>query len=83
MDVFKRSIKKANEFRTENVEIKELLLIYRITPNQNTNANMSPVELMIARKIRLIFEKLIPSEKGNKKKINISYKTYIQGKNIS
>ena len=50
IDVFKRAIKKANGIETENEELKEFLSIYRITPNPNTNTNMSPVELMFAWK---------------------------------
>ena len=66
IDVFKRAIKKANGIKAENEELQEFLSIYRITPNPNTNANMSPVELMFTRKIRSIFDKLIPSKKKKK-----------------
>ena len=44
---------------------------------------MSPAELMFARKIRSLFDKLIPSKKkkkGNKKKINTFNKTYSLGR---
>ena len=67
-DVFKRAIKKANSIEEENEELQKFLSIYRLTPNPNTNPNMSPVELMFARKIWSVFHKLIPSKKGNKKK---------------
>ena len=44
---------------------------------------MSPAELMFARKIRSIFDKLIPLKKqGNKKKINTSNKTYSPGEKV-
>ena len=76
IDVFKRAIKTANGIETENEELQEFLSIYRITPNPNTNANMSPAELMFARKIRSIFDKLIPLKKENKEKLNTSNKTY-------
>ena len=76
INVFKRAIKKANGIETENKELQEFLSIYWITPNPNTNTNMSPAELMFARKIRSIFNKLIPSKKGNKEKVNSSNKTY-------
>ena len=52
IEIFKKAIKKSNRFETENEELQEFLSIYRITPNPNTNANMSPAELMFARKIR-------------------------------
>ena len=70
IDVFKRAIKKANGIETKNEVLQEFLSIYRITPNPNTNANMSPAELMFAMKIRSIFDKLILLKKGNKRKIN-------------
>ena len=69
IDVFKRAIKKANGMEAENEELQEFLSIYRITPNPNTNANMSPAELMFARKIRSVFVKLIPSKKEIRKKL--------------
>ena len=72
LDVSKRAIKKANGIEAENEELQEFLSIYRITPYPNANANMSPAELMFAGKIRSIFDKLISSKKGNKKKINTS-----------
>ena len=37
---------------------------------------MSPTELMFTRKIRSVFDKLIPSKKEIRKKINTSNKTY-------
>ena len=70
IDVFKRSIKKANGIEAENKELQEFLSIYRIAPKPNTNANMSLAEQMLARKIQSIFDELIPSKKGNKKKIS-------------
>ena len=51
INVFKRAIKKANEIEAENEELQEFLSIYQIIPNPNTNANMSPAELMFAMKI--------------------------------
>ena len=69
IDVFKRAIKKANEIEAENEELQEFQSIYRITPNPNTNANMFPAELMFARKIRSIFDKLIPLKKEIRKKL--------------
>ena len=63
IDVFKRAIKKPYEIEAENEELKIFQSIYRITPNQNTNTSMSPAELMFARKIRSVFDKLISSKK--------------------
>ena len=78
INVFKRAIKKANGIKAENEELQEFLSIYRITPNPNTNANMSSGELMFARKIRSLFDKLIPSKKG--KKLIPLIRRIVQGK---
>ena len=56
-------MKKANGIKTENEELREFLSIYQITPNTNTNANMSPAEPMFVWKIRPVFDILIPSKK--------------------
>ena len=69
IDVFKRAIKKANGIKKENEELQEFLSIYPITHNPDINANMSPAELMLARKIRSIFDKLIPLKKEIRKKL--------------
>ena len=53
IDVFQRS----NGIEAENEELQEFLSIYQITPNPNTNTNMSPAELMFARKIQSVFNK--------------------------
>ena len=79
IDVFKRAIKKANGIETENEELQEFLSIYQITPNPNTNANISPIELVFTKKIRSIFDKWITLKKGNKEKIDTSNKTYSPG----
>ena len=58
------------------------LCMYRITPNPNTNTNMSPAELIFARKIRAIFDKLILLKKGSKKKLIPLIRFIVQGKNL-
>ena len=52
---------RSNELVERFINVFNHLSIYRITPNPNTNANMSPAELMFARKTLLVFDKLIPS----------------------
>ena len=42
---------------------------------------MSPAGLMFARKIRSIFDKLIPSKKGNREKLIPLIRLIVQGKN--
>ena len=65
----KEQLKRQMGIETEKEELQEFLSINRITPNPNTNANMSPAELMFAKKIRSLFVKLILSKKGNEKKL--------------
>ena len=81
IDIFIRAIKKANGIEAENEELQEFLSFYRVTPNPNTSVNMFPAELMFARKIRSVFDKLIPSKKGNKKKSIPLIRLIVQGKN--
>lgn len=59
-DTFKRALQKNNNINTEEKSIKKFLTIYRIMPNQNTNANLSPAEIMFARKVCSVFDRLIP-----------------------
>ena len=59
---FKRALKKSSGVDTER-SIQNFLSVYRITPNPNTVSGMSPAELMFARKIRSIFDRLLPDLK--------------------
>ena len=60
-DVFKRAIKTTSGIETVNEELQKFLSIYRITPN--ASLGMAPAELLFARKIPLVFDKLRPTEK--------------------
>ena len=63
VDTFKRALKKNNGLDTE----QQFLSIYRITPNPNTISGKSPAELMFSRKIRSVFDRLLPVRKKKKK----------------
>ena len=79
----KEQLKRQMGLKQKNEEFQEFLSIYRIAPNPNTNTNMSAAELMFARKIRSVFDRLVPLKKGiKKKKINTSNKTYSPGEKI-
>ena len=82
IDVFKRSTKKPNGIETENEKLQEFLSIYPKTPNPDTNAIMSPAELMFTRKIRSIFDELIPLKKEIRKKIIPLIRLIVKGKNL-
>ena len=63
VDTFKRVLKKTNGAGTDDGNIQQFLSIYRITPNPNRISGMSPAELMFARKIRSVFNRLLPKKK--------------------
>ena len=46
---------------TDEKSLENFLSVYRITPNPNTNVGLSPTELMFARKIRSIFDRILPN----------------------
>lgn len=56
-------LKKTNGTNTDDGNIQQFLSIYRITPNPNAISGMSPAELMFARKIRSVFNRLLPERK--------------------
>ena len=68
--------------KTENEELQEFLSIYRITPNPNSNANMSPAELMFAWEKSINIQLIDSVKKKEKKKINTSNKTYSLGEKL-
>ena len=79
VDTFKRALKKAKGFNTEEKNIQTFLMVYRITPNQNIKGNLSPAEIMYARKICSVFNRLLPNRKKNYTKIKTNYKSYKEG----
>ena len=58
VDTLKRALKKASGTSTD----LQSLQVYRIKPNPNTPLAVSPVETMFARKIRSVFDKLLPKQ---------------------
>ena len=61
VDTFKQILKRSDG--NESVDdILQFLRIYRMTPNLITNSGLWPAELMFARKIRSVFDKLLPKE---------------------
>ena len=57
----KRALKKAKDTPSEKA-LQQFFSAYRITPNKETPSQMSPVEVMFARKIRPVFDKLLPKQ---------------------
>ena len=61
IDTLKRALKKASGTPTDKAQ-QQFLQVYRITPNPNTLLAVSPAETMFARKIRSVFDKLLPKQ---------------------
>ena len=61
LDTLKRALTKASETPSEKA-LQQFLQVYRITPIPNTPDATSPAETMFSRKIRPVFEKLLPKQ---------------------
>ena len=61
VDTLKRALKKTSGTPSEKA-LKQFLQIYRNTPNPNTPDTTLPAETMFARKMRQVFEKLLPKQ---------------------
>ena len=59
VDTFKREPKKAKGTPT-NTAIQQFLQVYKVTTNKNTPSVITPAEVVYARKISSVFDKLIP-----------------------
>ena len=84
VDTLKRALKKASGTPTDKA-LRQFLQVYRITPNPNTPLAVSPVETMFARKIRSVFDKLLPKQNklrkttlAPKKRFNPREKNYFK-----
>ncbi|XP_014768903.1 uncharacterized protein LOC106868251 [Octopus bimaculoides] len=62
VDTFKRVLRKANKEATDEVTLQQFLRVYRVTLNPNTPAGSSPTELMFVRKVKSVFDKLLPGK---------------------
>ena len=61
VDMLKRVFKKDHGSLTGK-SLQQFLQVYRITANPNTPEARSPAEAMFGRKIRSVFEKLLPKQ---------------------
>ena len=64
VDTLKRALKKAIGTPTKK-GLQLFLQVYQITPNKSAPSTLSPAESMFARRIRSVFDKLIPSKKSH------------------
>ena len=84
VDTLKRALKKVSGTPTDKT-LQQFLQVYRIIPNPNTPLAVSPAETMFARKIRSVFDKLLPKQNklrkttlAPKKRFNPGEKNYFK-----
>ena len=89
VDTLKQTLKKASGTPTDKA-LQQFLEVYRVTPNPNTLMAVSPAETMFARKIRSVFDKLLPKQNklrktalAPKKRFNPGEKIYLKNIKIT
>ena len=70
VDMLKHALKKAKG--TTDKALQQFLQVYRVTPNANTPAELPPTQIMLARKVRSVFEKLLPRQIKHSRKQTVS-----------
>ena len=81
VDMLMRALKKASGTPTDKA-LRQFLQVYGITPNSNTPLAVSPAETMFARKIRPVFDKLLPKQNKLRKTTLAPKKTFNPGEKI-
>ena len=76
VDTFKRALKKSNGGSTETA-LQQFLQVYWLTPNKNEPLAMTLTEIMLARKIRSVFDKMISKRKKSNKKLKINFTKWV------
>ena len=77
----KRALEKVLGTPTDRA-LQQFLLVYRITHNLNTPMGRSPAETMFARKIKSVFDRLIPRQAKFKKTVSPHKKCFYPGDKI-
>ena len=80
-ETFKSALKKAKGTSTDTA-IQHFLQVYRITPNKNAPSDIMPVEVMFVRKIRSVFDKLIPQKQRSRYSNKVMNKHYEVGEKV-
>ena len=81
VDTLKRALKKAQGTPMDEA-LQQFLHVYRITPNPNTPIVVSPVETMFTRKVRSVFDKLLPKQTRPQVTTCIPGKRFIPGERV-
>ena len=80
-DKLKRALEKASGTPTDKA-LQQFLQVYRITPNSNTPLAVSLAETIFARKMRSVFDKLLPKKISCEKTTLVPKKRFIPGEKI-
>ena len=81
VDTLKRALKKAPGTPSEKA-LQQFLQVYWITPNPSTPDATLPAETMFARKIRPVFEKLLPKQASLGRTTTVPIKRYNPGDKV-
>ena len=81
VDTLKRALKKVSGTPSKKA-LQQFLQVYRITPNPNTPVTTLPAETMFARKIRPLFEKLLPKKASLGSTTTVATKRYDPGDKV-
>ena len=83
VDTFKRALRKNQGVDTNERSIHKFLALFRITLNPNMSSGLLPAELMFVRKMRTVFDRLLPSPAKKTAKIeNQMTKAYKPGDKV-
>lgn len=63
VDTFKRASRKTDKESTGRAAPQRFLRVFCVTPNLNSSASPSPTELMVARKVKPVFDELLSGTK--------------------
>ena len=81
VDTLKQAHKKASGTPTDKA-LQQFLQVYRITPNPSTLLAVLPAETSFARKIRSVFDKLLPKQNKLRKTTIAPKKVQPEKKNL-
>ena len=81
IDTLKRALKKASAMPTKRA-LQQFLQVYRISPNMKTPASQSPNEVMFARRIWLVYDKLLQKQTKPATASIVPTKKYYPGEKV-
>ena len=91
VNTFKRTLKQTGGVNNEEEIIQQFLWVYQVSFNKSTTPNMSSAKMIFARKIKTVFDKLLPIQKKVQQDYKIKafnvgdkvlFKSYWKGKSF-